>query len=101
MVPPPPPPSPDISIGGLQEPLADLADLPERARTPPAVRDLTSNFERHPVLEAPLLGKRPCRARVPGGLASANSADPGDEFVVSRAENPHGRTYCKRADADK
>lgn len=113
VVSPPPPPSLGISIGGLKEPLVDLADLPERPRTP-AVRNLTSNFERHPVLGGPLPEKRPSRAQVPGVLAEANSAGPSDEFAVPLVDavewaviwssdlEPRTLTDAlKRADADK
>src|SRR5258706_15652017 len=45
----------------------------ERPRTPPAVRNLTDNFEHHPSLGAPLPEKRHSRARQPGALLEANS----------------------------
>lgn len=57
-------------------------DLPERLHTPPTVRQLTSHFEHHPSLEPPLPPKRASRARVPGALAEANSADLTDGFAV-------------------
>ena len=51
-----------------------LQDLPERPRTPPTIRQLTSHFEHHPSLEPPLPPKCASRARIPGALAEANSA---------------------------
>ncbi len=91
------------------------ADLPERLRTPPAIKSLMSNFQHHPVLEGLLPQKWPTRVRVPGALAKANTvAAPSDDiaiplvdavkfaFLMSVALEP--RTLAdalKRADADK
>ena len=90
---PVPDPAPDPVAGGEVDPAPRLVarvqpvppppnDLPERPHTPPTVRQLTSHFEHHPSLEPPLPPKRASRARVPGALAEANSADLTDGFAV-------------------
>jgi len=49
---------------------------------PPAVRQLTSHFELHPLLGPLLLPKHASRAQVPGALAKANSANPASDFTI-------------------
>ena len=65
-----------------QLPACALHDLPERPRTPPAVKQLTSHFEHHPSLGLPLPPKRVSRARLPGALAKANSARFSHNFTI-------------------
>ena len=47
-------------------------DIPDRPRTPPSVRSLTSDYEHHPNNGPPLPVKRALCGRLPGALAEAN-----------------------------
>ena len=89
-----------------------VPDMPERPRTPPEVKNLLSNFERHPAT-APLPPKRPTRARLPGTLSEeANTSVVHDpvcvpvldamEYAFSTAPNLEPRSLAealKRPDA--
>lgn len=103
--PAPPPPAPPL-------------DLPERPRTPAAVKNLTSFFEHHPSLDDALPEKCHSRARCPGALAEAHTvteqSDGGDslaiplvdavEWAFLTSDSIEPRTLAdalKRADADK
>ena len=113
---PPPLLTPDVHVHrpAPAAPPLPLADLAERPRTPPAVKQLTSFFEHHPSLEA-LPPKRQSNARVPGALAEASTAtDLGEEFAVPLVDavecafltsvEMEPKTLVealKRADADK
>jgi len=83
---PVPAPVPAPAADPLDDGQPDLAlpfhDLPERPRTPPAVKQLTSHFEHHPSLGHPLPPKRVSRARLPGALAEANSAGSTHGFAI-------------------
>ena len=72
-----PDPAPRLIVHTL--PPHDLLECPH---TPPAVKQLMSHFEHHPLLGLPLPPKHVSRAWLPSALAKANSAGPTHGFTI-------------------